>query len=351
MKRVILFPTVFLCILFLTIILYYTSNLEKYNDSNSELIKLSQKQKRSEAPNTNEKKIKQTTSNTEKHKENDIRWTLRREKLKNDPKFEWRSAISFYGKVLDESRNAIPKAEITIKWNNMTAPGSHSRKIFSNDDGTFNFNGENGLGLSINIVKSGYRFNDRINQKRFEYSKFWEKNFHEPDPEKPVIFILQKKNDTAELINHYIKFDFPINQEPLIIDLKSGEISRQGDIVVKLVKKNIYRNIESRYDWEVIISIPNGGIQEHIDISNYSAPTSNYHKSLKYKFPANLEKWDSSIEKRLYIVFGSSKIYGRIRFRVKANRNRLYLDYYINPSGSQNLEYENSKDITYKYVQ
>ena len=103
------------------------------------------------------------------------------------------------------------------------------------------------------------------------------------------------------------------------------------------------------FDWKVILNVPDGGLLEFNDEFPFLAPENGYTSSIEINMPASLgDKWRMVIEKQFYIVFGVPKKYARIKFEINVKGQNYFIDYYTNPDGSRNLEYDKSKEIEVK---
>jgi DDE superfamily endonuclease len=67
----------------------------------------------------------------------DPRWAKRRRLLKEDPQYEWKTPIEFYGKVLDEHGNPVVGATADISWTDMSLNGSSNTQVTSDGAGLF----------------------------------------------------------------------------------------------------------------------------------------------------------------------------------------------------------------------
>ena len=77
--------------------------------------------------------------------------------------------------------------------------GSNERFAQSDSHGMFSIEGINGKVLSVRVQKHGY-YASKDGFGAFEYAAFFEPHYHEPDPYKPVVFQLHKKQQVAPLV-------------------------------------------------------------------------------------------------------------------------------------------------------
>jgi hypothetical protein len=51
-------------------------------------------------------------------------------------------------------------------------------------------------------------------------------------------------------------------------------------------------------------------------------------------------------DRQFYFYFGQPRRYGRLHLRTDGDRPYVFIDYWLNPSGSRNLEYDASKTVS-----
>jgi len=127
----------------------------------------------------------------------DPRWKEYNVRRKVDPLSEWRTPIEFFGKVIDEQRQAVAGADIRFEWVGTSekngGDGVGRRTMTSDANGFFVINGIEGKRLVISICKEGYYSERSWNDGAFEYGGFWHKEFIEPKRDEPVVFHLVKR--------------------------------------------------------------------------------------------------------------------------------------------------------------
>ena len=93
------------------------------------------------------------------------------------------------------------------------------------------------------------------------------------------------------------------------------------------------------FNWKVRISVPGGGIVATPEEFNFSAPENGYLPYVETDMPASSDQWETSIKRKYFIKLADGN-YGRIDFDF-LSRNGVYrINSFINPSGSRNLEYD-----------
>jgi hypothetical protein len=253
---------------------------------------------------------------------------------------QYNISISFYGKVVDENEVPVSNASIEFEWANAKGEGLHA-SITSDNLGLFSLTGVKGKGIAVNLFKEGYYTSKQLNQKYFRYSDDFGRRTFSPDTTNPIVFHLRKKGQGEALIHNLQLFGFRTNGPVQYLDLVQGKnsLTPPGDLVVQFTRGE--RNTDGKYDWSAIISVPEGGIFETDEEFMFFAPEDGYQQSIEIRQSANESDWVSQAKKRFYIKSRSGNIYGRAEATIiprYQDAAAIDLDYYINPSGSRNLE-------------
>ena len=74
---------------------------------------------------------------------------------KQDPRFEWKAPINFYGKVVDQDNQPIAGATVKFVWNDISSAGWSSAESTSDVNGLFSLADKKGKGLSVSVSKMG----------------------------------------------------------------------------------------------------------------------------------------------------------------------------------------------------
>jgi hypothetical protein len=129
----------------------------------------------------------------------------------------------------------------------------------------------------------------------------------------------------------------------------TGQSGNTGDIALTFVRDpvNIVRG--KLFDWTLTVEIPNGGFAEATGPYTNEAPENGYQQTITVSMPASASNWANSFDQTYYFTARSGQIYGRIKFRLKADYQppptHFEMDVYTNPSGSRNLEFDPAKQI------
>ena len=272
----------------------------------------------------------------------DPRWKEREVKRQIDPEYEWKTPINFFGRVVDENEQPVREATVVGQWSDLSPNGATAETRLTDDQGLFSIIGKKGRGITIRVSKEGY-YTPKQQQISFDYAGFWEANYHKPDPHNPVVFHLRKKNQGKALSSGEIRPTLPANGTPVRFDLlNGGRASPDGQLEIAAVT-NTEKYPPRIFNWRATISMPDGGLIEHNAEFPFEAPETGYQQSVEFDMSTNVPDWNRLIEKSYFIQFGSPPKYGRIQIRLNGASPKASVSYWVNPSGSRNLE-ESSKE-------
>ena len=266
--------------------------------------------------------------------------------------------IEFYGICLDQDDNPVPSVEVEfqIRWSKKIWPLGIS-DVFKNPvvttgtGGRFSLTGELG---SLLVVKSLHKAGYEPSQKSLNQS-FWywhdPRDVFHPDAARPVVYRLWKKRGAERLATKGIGLRIPYDGTP--VELNLLEEGRQptvgGDLRVTLLRDPLQIKPGQRnFDWTVTLEIPSGGLLVSDAEQAYFAPASGYQQQLTISMKADDPQWADSKTLQVYFKL-RDRLFGRGELKVFVDSDRpegtpFYFTSYINPSGSQNLEYDSLQD-------
>ncbi|MBI5817985.1 MAG: carboxypeptidase regulatory-like domain-containing protein [Verrucomicrobia bacterium] len=261
--------------------------------------------------------------------------------------FEYKMPIRFYGKVVDENSTPVASVNIRLLCTDLTEKnGVVERQFTSNKDGRFSLEGVRGKSLHVEMTKDGYYTPQHANQYTFEYAQYTEPNFYEPDPDKPVTFVLRRKGIAEPLVHRKLEVKLASDGVPVRGDLLRGKESADGQIEIQMWKSS-ERDEHGRFNWHAIIRVTDGGILETKDEFPFTAPDRGYGKEVEIKESSNLGKdWKASVKTQYFVRLGDPPRYARIKTHMLGTSRWVFIECWVNPSGSRNLEYDRNKDIT-----
>jgi hypothetical protein len=262
----------------------------------------------------------------------DPRWAWWRRMENLDPRFEWKMPISFYGKVVDQDGQPVAAARIRYGWN--AASGSNERFAQSDSHGMFSIEGINGKVLSVRVQKHGY-YASKDGFGAFEYAAFFEPHYHEPDPYKPVVFQLQKKQQVAPLVRTEQEIRLPERGPAVRVPL---------DDRTSLELSLLANNMKPDQPWSMRIATDSAGLQTATDEFPVEAPTDGYQSSVILDRKSPKPGGWSGLYQGGVLYFKTAQGYGRVEIKMLAGDDEARVTTYLNASGSRNLQADDSGD-------
>jgi hypothetical protein len=275
----------------------------------------------------------------------DPRWKEREVKRRIDPEYEWKMPINFFGRVVDENEQPVPSAKVELSWTDLSQAGSSQAQTTTDAQGFFSLLNQTGRHLEVRVSKDGY-YTPKRQQISFDYAAFWEADYHVPDPNNPVLFHIRKKNQGEALRSGEIRPTMPADGTPMRFDLlNGGRLSPDGQLEIAAVT-NTEKYPPKIFNWRATILVPGGGLIEHNAEFPFEAPEDGYQPSVGFDMPTNAPDWKPLIEKSYFIEFGSPPRYGRIQVQINGGSQKASVSYWVNPSGSRNLEANSNEQVS-----
>jgi hypothetical protein len=286
----------------------------------------------------------------------DPRWIERRRLREEDPAYQWRTPIEFFGKVIDEKNLPVAGAEVEYSWNGTIekygGDGVSHRTMTSDTNGLFHIHGIEGKGITIRVSKDGYHRSKSPNDGNFEYAGFWEPIFIEPDSNKPVVFNLVKRPvaEPTYRIGSRIFLEPPALETHLDLLSPTAQSTAPADLYVRITRPP-GASYEKPFDWSVAIEGRNGAeIVETTDEFMLQAPADGYQPKLvrDYKNPTG----NARQKVRFYVRSKGRKLYAAVDFEMAAYRRMngsepasIVISATVNPNDSPNVEYDPEMNI------
>jgi hypothetical protein len=254
--------------------------------------------------------------------------------------------IEFYGQVVDQDENPISDAEIKVKvrhWDvKFPAPfGDEVRMIpveMATDlGGRFEIHDVTGDVFDVeSIRKDGYTLSPKT-PNGFGPSTGSFQN--------PVIIKMWKLGESQQLISHRLtRIGILVDGQPVQFELFGGKkVSSGGQLIMRLKREpQILPPGNARYDWNLELEIPRGGLAVNNDEFMYQAPEDGYHETFQFDMPKDAENWTTALDQQFYIQLENEKYFGSLFVHLSTIHNTpplgINLDIVINPNGSRNLQ-------------
>ncbi len=248
-----------------------------------------------------------------------------------DGRFEWKMPIEFYGRVLDDQGQPVSEATVSTEWTDLSKEGSSERTLLTDATGLFSLTGVTGKNLGVRVKKDGYK-PYHGNRSSYEYAAYFEREWHVPDRNNPVIFRLRKSRKTEPMIKREFLLPVEIGQPATFaMDPKNPDAPT---VVFDLLTNAQIRDRQ----WSARISVTGGGLQATLEEFPFEAPESGYETSVfsDYNTPKPVG-FHGGAQGGVFFVH-NPKGYGRVELKMISGSVDTRVISFWNPSGSRNLE-------------
>jgi hypothetical protein len=259
---------------------------------------------------------------------------------------------SFFGKVVDQNDQPVAGAEATGEIIRAFECKPEERAMFhlpTNDvyktqtdtEGLFQFTNVRGWKFNVTIGKKGYQMGGR--------GEGWQgPRGLRTSPTDRAVLTMWKLKGPEPMIHRQKFYKITPDGRVFTIDLeKHTKIEGTnviGDLVVQIQRPPQIKPKE-KFDWSFVMTAINGGFIEVTNVGYLNeAPENGYQQQYKIEMTSSDPKWQGwHIEKTFYLKSRNGQVYGHFRIEIIPNYNdtsALDVEYYINPSGSRNLEWD-----------
>lgn len=258
----------------------------------------------------------------------------------------------FYGRVIDQHGQPIVGVDVKFMINPSMDSGEKSETTQTDANGLFQFTGIRGESLSIALTKPGYQIEGHG-------LGLEGRNGPETSPDKRRVYTMWKLRGAEPMVHGEIN-SRTINPDgrPFTIDFVKRQIvegtNGSGDIIVQ-IQRPPEITPRQKYDWSFTMTAIDGGF---IEVTNddylNEAPESGYQPQYLMARHAtdvlNYSTWSLYHTDRTFFVKShDGHVYGHFHiselepaYRDKA---ALKIEFYVNPAGSRNLEFDPAKQI------
>jgi hypothetical protein len=261
----------------------------------------------------------------------DPRWAERRKLRREDPQYEWKTPIKFYGRVLDQEGKPVAGATADIVWTDMSPEGSSHMQVTSDGAGLFSITGISGKHMTVRVTKEGYLRETSKGRSAFEFAGFWEPTYYEPDPNNPVIFYLRKKGEPAELVSSegklVLTFGIPA---PIPMPPATANASP--------INVTVFESDAKTRKWRARISVDDGGIVPALEEFPFEAPKEGYQSSLDLNEESPHPPGWQDLHEGGWFYIKTRQGYGLLKLRQIRGKKTLRYEVLLNSKGGTNLE-------------
>lgn len=256
--------------------------------------------------------------------------------------------ITFYGKVVDQNGEPVPFARAAYGLLDKFNESGTNGHVDADANGFFTIQGVRGAAIGVNVSKSGYYQIHKVSDQYFGYGGSGDSmSKPAPLPEKPAVFVLQKMG-RAEALVHLTTRTFKVarNGTPIEVNLATGMVVPNGDLKIEAWTNDPSKNTPKRYDWNVRVSVPGGGLLKRENVFDFEAPVDGYKNAEEISMSATSERWRPEGEGDYFLKLADGR-HARVMFKMIAQGDHFFrIESLLNPTpGSRNLEFDPAKVI------
>ena len=246
-------------------------------------------------------------------------------------------AQDFYGRVIDQYGEPVAGADV-IGQTSLGMGRGRSCKTQTDGDGLFQFTGIRGASLGVMPKKEGFQIEGHgLGLKG--------KNGPETSPDHRAVYTMWKLKGPepmwhSEVANRKLQSDGRM----YTIDFLKSQITEgtnaAGDMLIQMQRPAQVKPRE-KYDWALTMTAIRGGF---IEVTNddylNEAPEGGYQPEFKL-----------NAQKTFYLKSRNGQVYGHFSFKELSPDYRgrgpaaIQIEYYVNPAGSRNLEFDQAKQL------
>lgn len=243
----------------------------------------------------------------------------------------------FYGRVIDQYGQPVVGASVTGVTEVLRDVDESARpqayRTESDTEGLFQFTGVRGWRFNVTMNMQGYLLGGRGEGYKGPAGE-------KTSPNDRAIFTMWKLRGPEPLTSYSIDAKIPFDGSPVTFDMATGKAAPNGDLRITLSRSPLQvRRSGQGFDWSVKIEMLQGGLIAENDPYPYWAPDIGYQQSSVFNASSNDVAWQSTYKQDFYIKSPQGQ-YGRMQANIYTTLTpaRIYFDFTINSSGSQNLE-------------
>jgi hypothetical protein len=260
-----------------------------------------------------------------------------------------RRSISIYGKVVDQYGLPIQgveaTGEIAIRQGMYAEDKWQEFKTQTDKDGLFQFVGLVGADWSVAVAKAGYQM---------DYRRGWSGPRGGPrgtqsTPSNRIILTMWKVRGAEVLVHKEWESRIAYDGTPAMFELATGKKSATGDLLITLSRTPLkIKRGRDKYDWNVKIVVRGGGLIADYSPYPFWAPQNGYQPLFEASMSSNNVPWSSQFRNTFYLKNAKNR-YGRLSLDISTDSMRsdtgIAVKTWMNPSGSENLEFDPKKQI------
>jgi hypothetical protein len=253
----------------------------------------------------------------------------------------WRTPLLYYGKVVDESNQPIAGVRVSYAGNSadesLTKATRNQGSVTTDDRGIFKIDGLYGIGLMFQLYHPNY-YPYPDNSTGFDVRSPPRDGIVENSEANSRIFRMHSKGHPVSLVHRVDGMNVPFDGTPTALNLKgSSDAQIIGKLIVEASGNPPARYNQQPFDYDVKVSVPDGGLVEYTNYFDFVAPESGYQSSVEFSFPKDTNGWTDTISENYFVHLPSG--YARLNIYMGVKRPLFFsIAYDYNPDGSPNLE-------------
>jgi hypothetical protein len=247
-----------------------------------------------------------------------------------------------YGRVIDQNGDPVAGADVqgnVLLETSFVTSGTEVHTTTTDANGLFEFEGLHGLKLESRIVKAGYVSSGR----GFRHPKAGQQS----TPTDRETFVMWKLQGAEAMVHRQIFTKISSDNSPVEVNLTTGKaVKSNGDMIVRFSRSPAGNVRGAHCDWTLTLEIQGGGLIEIHDPYPYKAPEDGYNETMSIASGPNLRSDSISVVRNFYFKMANGS-FGRLTVDLSPNLPSpmgFGIGSYLNPSGSRNLEYDETKD-------
>jgi hypothetical protein len=255
--------------------------------------------------------------------------------------------IDFYGKAVDENGQPVSgaTAKISVMGEVGKVEGLTKYSVISDQNGLFSLKGIHAMSVMVTVSKDGYHtLPDKAPPGG--WSRITNQNITFPTENSPAVFPLKKKAIAEPLIVlNTNAISVGTDGTPFEFNLEKGRVVKNetGTFRVQTWVDAHDPKSNQPYHWKFRVTIPGGGLQIRTNEHGFTAPSSGYQGYDEVDMAPGSANWGNVCNRNYFVKLADGK-YGRISLSINT-KSFFVVDGYLNPSSSQNLEFDPSKRL------
>lgn len=268
--------------------------------------------------------------------------------------------IVFYGRVLDQAGGPLEGVRVAgyiraydEKHLENHDPGSEDQKeidwVTTTDPrGRFVVRGISGISLHITkFEKDGYTSTDHNEEAILMSSRLYGQFASRTEEEYPMEFRMWEigQFDQRMIKHQSISASGPADGRVYCFDLVRGShvasMNEQHDLAIRVDSKSQALDAGPRYDWSILLSVPEGGLLATDPLYPFEAPAGEYHASVEITHSKTNRHWRRSDQRSYMLRSRTNNVHAAVDLTIYAYRDGnalIRIDAVANTNGATTIK-------------